>query len=396
MLTEAMTLSISQNIPFTGGVLSFSSSLNRVDQFDPTRNFTYNSAPFGITYSQSLTGVNWIKWDKKLSPLYFEEAKRSYLHNMEAVRTTSIAWFFNLMTAQQNLLMARENLSNADTLYKIAQKKFSKGSIGKEVLMQMKFSRLNAESEVDQQIIAVKANENGFRSFVGIKDTDKIVLNVPVNVPRQLLNYDDVLEKVRKNHVTPVANERQLQQAEYNLATNIGNARPAANLYVSVGANQNAFNLGGAYKDIRDYQVISLGLGIPIEDWGLRKGNVQVAKANLEALKGRIAQSEIDLDQNVYLSVMRYNMMAKRFSIATESDSIAMERYESMKKRYIAGRISVTELNIAQVERNAARSNYIYAIREFWSYYFEIQRISLFDFRKNLPLEVDFNELVRE
>ncbi len=271
MLTETMTLSVSQNVALTGGVLSFSSSLNRVDQFDPVRNFTYNSAPFGITYSQSLTAVNWIKWDKKLSPLYFEEAKRNYLANMEYVRHMAITWFFTLMTSQQNLLMAKETKANADTLYEISQKKYSKGSITREELMQMKFSALNAEADLDQRAFNVKSHQSGFRSYLGIKDTNEIVLEIPFEVPQFLLGYEDVLKKVRKNNVTPVTNERQIKQAEYNLATSEGAARPAVNLYVSAGANQNAPDLVGAYTDIRSYQIFFIGIGNPNCRLGLAK-----------------------------------------------------------------------------------------------------------------------------
>jgi outer membrane protein TolC len=394
-LTESMQLSVNQNIALTGGVISFHTSLNRVDQFSPSRSTSYNSAPFGLTYWQSLTTTNWMKWDKKLSPMYFESAKRSYMHNMEAVRTTAIAWFFNLMTAQQNLLMARENLANTDTLYKITQKKFEIGAIGRDELMQMKLTLLNSENSVDQNIMNVEAMENGFRSYVGIKDQKKIQLIVPLNVPEVLLNYDEVLQAVKKNHIQTISNQTQLLQAERNLATEIGEARPDATLYISVGANQNAEELVDAYKNIRDYQVVSLGLKIPIADWGLRKGNVQMAKANLEALKGRVSQNETDLEHSVYLSVMRYNMMPKRMRVVAESDTIARSRYDASRERFLAGRITVTDLNIAQAEKNNARASFINAIREYWSYYYEIQRISLFDFIGRKEIDVDFNNLAR-
>jgi outer membrane protein len=394
-LTESVQLSVNQNIAFTGGVISFHSSLNRVDQFSPSRTQSYNSAPFGITYWQSLTAANWMKWDKKLSPMYFESAKRSYLHNMEAVRTTAIAWFFNLMSAQQHLLIARENHANTDTLYKITQKKFEIGAIGRDELMQMKLTLLNAENAVDQNIMNVEAMENGFRSYIGIKDQKKIQLVVPLNVPETLLSYDEVLLAVKKNHVQTISNQTQLLQAERNLATEVGASRPEATLYVSVGANQNAEGLVDAYKDIRDYQVVSVGLKVPIADWGLRKGNVQMAKANLEALKGRVSQNQTDLEQSVYLSVMRYNMMPKRMRVVAESDTIATSRYDASRERFLAGRITVTDLNIAQAEKNNARASFINAIREYWAYYYEIQRISLFDFIGRKEIDVDFNNLVR-
>ncbi len=394
-LTESAQLSVNQNVPFTGGVLSFHTSLNRVDQFSPSRTHSYNSAPFGITYWQSLTAANWMKWDRKLSPMYFESAKRSYMHNMEAVRTTTIAWFFNLMTAQQHLLIARENLANTDTLYKITQKKYEIGAIGSDELMQMKLTLLNAENAVDQNIMNVEAMENGFRSYIGIKDQKKIQLVVPLNVPKVLLNYENVLQEVKKNHIQTISNETQLLQAERNLATEIGAARPEATLYLSVGANQNAEQLADAYRNIRDYQVVSVGLKVPIADWGQRKGNVQMAKANLEALKGRVSQNQTDLEQSVYLSVMRYNMMPKRMRVVAESDTIATRRYDASRERFLAGRITVTDLNIAQAEKNSARASFINAIREYWVYYYEIQRISLFDFVRHEKLNVDFNELVR-
>jgi outer membrane protein TolC len=394
-LTESMQLSVSQNVALTGGILSFHTSLNRVDQFSPSRTHSYNSAPFGITYWQSLTTANWMKWDKLLAPMYFESAKRSYLHNMEAVRTRAISWFFNLMTAQQHLLMARENLANTDTLYKITQKKFDIGANGRDELMQMKLTQLNAENALDQNIMNVEANENGFRSYVGIKDQKKINLVVPLNVPEVLLDYEEVMQSVKDNHVQTISNETQLLQAEYNLATQVGLSRPAASLYISVGANQNAEALIDAYRDVRDYQVVSVGLTVPIADWGLRKGNVQMAKANLEALRGRVSQSQTDLEQSVYLSVMRYNMMPKRIRVAAESDTIASFRYDASRERFLAGRITVTDLNIAQAEKNAARAAFIHAIREYWAYYYEIQRISLYDYVGRKPVDVDFDELVR-
>ena len=394
-LTGSVQISVNQNIALTGGVISFHSSLNRVDQFSPSRTHSYNSAPFGITYWQSLTAANWMKWDKKLSPMYFESAKRWYLHNMEAVRTTAIAWFFNLMSAQQHLLIARENYANTDTLYKITQKKFEIGAIGKDELMQMKLTLLNAENAVDQNIMNVEAMENGFRSYIGIKDQKKIQLIVPLNVPEALLNYEEVLLAVKKNHVQTISNQTQLLQAERNLATEVGESRPEATLYLSVGANQNAEGLIDAYKDVRDYQVVSVGLKVPIADWGLRKGNVQMAKANLEALKGRVSQNQTDLEQSVYLSVMRYNMMPKRMRVVAESDTIASSRYDASRERFLAGRITVTDLNIAQAEKNNARASFINAIREYWAYYYEIQRISLFDFIGRREIEVNYNNLVK-
>lgn len=87
--------------------------------------------------------------------------------------------------------------------------------------------------------------------------------------------------------------------------------------------------------------------------------------------------------------------MPKRMRVVAESDTIATSRYDASRERFLAGRITVTDLNIAQAEKNNARASFINAIREYWSYYYEIQRISLFDFIERKEIDVDFNNLVR-
>jgi hypothetical protein len=44
---------------------------------------------------------------------------------------------------------------------------------------------------------------------------------------------------------------------------------------------------------------------------------------------------------------MRYNMMPKRIRVMAESDTIASNRYDASRDRFLAGRITVTDLNIA-------------------------------------------------
>ena len=41
-MTSALSLNLSQLVPFTGGTISLSSSLNRLDNFAPQRNKSYN------------------------------------------------------------------------------------------------------------------------------------------------------------------------------------------------------------------------------------------------------------------------------------------------------------------------------------------------------------------
>lgn len=55
-----------------------------------------------IGYRQSLFGYNSLKWDKRIEPVRYQEAKKSYVETLELVSANAINKFFALATAQSN------------------------------------------------------------------------------------------------------------------------------------------------------------------------------------------------------------------------------------------------------------------------------------------------------
>ena len=126
-----LTLSLDQNIALTGGKVSVFTQLNRLDQYAPERNITYNSQPINITYIQPLRAFNSLKWQKKTQPKEYEKAKRSYLETMEDITVTATSLFFNALLSQRNLERAQKNYQNTETLYRIAKERFELGKVTK-------------------------------------------------------------------------------------------------------------------------------------------------------------------------------------------------------------------------------------------------------------------------
>lgn len=103
-----------------GGTLSLESSLLRTDLLSD-RTFSWKSVPVNIGYSQSLFGYNNLKWRRRIEPVRYEEAQRSYLETMELVAARAVDKFFALAMAQSNYATACQNFAHADTLYRFAQ-----------------------------------------------------------------------------------------------------------------------------------------------------------------------------------------------------------------------------------------------------------------------------------
>jgi outer membrane protein TolC len=92
---------------------------------------------------------------------------------------------------------------------------------------------------------------------------------------------------------------------------------------------------------------------------------------------------------------MQFNLQDDQLRIATKADTVAQKRYSVTKQRFYIGKIDVLDLNIALGEKDAAKRNYLSAMQNYWSYYFNIRRLTLFDFEKMIPLEEDFESLIQ-
>ena len=114
-----LTFSLSQTIAATGATVFVNSQLQRFDDFDRDFNL-YNGLPIGIGIQQPLFAFNPLKWDKKTEPLRFEESKQAYIESLENIGLTAANRFFDFLIAQVNRQIAQSNLSNNDTIYKIA------------------------------------------------------------------------------------------------------------------------------------------------------------------------------------------------------------------------------------------------------------------------------------
>ena len=89
-----VTLKVNQNISLTGGSLFMKSTLNRLDEFQ-NKTTAYSSQPILIGYQQSLFGYNTLKWDKRIEPIRFREAKKQYAESLEIISATVCHHFFS-------------------------------------------------------------------------------------------------------------------------------------------------------------------------------------------------------------------------------------------------------------------------------------------------------------
>ena len=70
-----LVLSLQQNVGFTGGTISLQSDLTLENNLETDKR-NYITAPISIRFVQPLFRYNSLKWEKRISPLEYERAKR--------------------------------------------------------------------------------------------------------------------------------------------------------------------------------------------------------------------------------------------------------------------------------------------------------------------------------
>lgn len=388
-------LFINQNIPWTGGALSVNTNLQRLDILGENNKYTYKSNPVTISYQQSIFGYNALKWDKKIEPLRFEEAKKEYVETLELVSVRTITKFFNLARSQSNLQIAKTNFENADTLNTFAKGRYNIGTITENEMLQLEINRLTEESNMLNAQIEVDNYMEDLRSYLGITEAKNIETEINHAISDFQIDIQQALGKAFTYSPDIVGMERRKRESDSNIANARSQTGLKADIYAQVGLTQTNEKFKEAYNNPQNQQYIELRIRIPILDWGRGKGRVSVAKSNRDMVYAKVEQDRTNFELNIIKVVKQFNLQSNRVKVAVKTDYTADRRNNIARRLYILGRSTILDMNAAISERNIARQNYIDALFNYWQLYYTIRGITLYNFEKNILLTEDYESLIK-
>jgi len=375
-LSTDLSLSISQNVTLTGGTLFLRNSLQRLDEFEQ-RTHGYSSVPFSIGYQQNLFGHNSLRWARRTEPLRHSIAQKQYRETMELIASRASTYFFMLATAQTNLEIARQNYAVSDTLLRFARRRYERGSITENEMLQLEVgklteetNRLNAEAEVEDAMLTL-------RSYLGIKEEVPLTVVTDTLISDNVIDADEALALALQNNPDPEQLRLNVVESKSALSSAKANRGLKADLYLQFGLSQKGETLQEAYAQPLNQQYVSMTVSLPLLDWGRGKGQVRVAKSRLELTQTQSEQAMQDFRQNVQKMVRQYNLQAYRVKIAYRTRETALRRYDVARWLYLQGRTSLLELNTSTNEKDQAQRAFITALQTYWSLHYGLRSLTL-------------------
>ena len=393
LLNTDLTLNLSQNLSWTGGSFFLETSAQRMDLFSEHK-YSWQTSPIMIGYRQSLFGYNSLKWDRRIEPVRYQEAKKSYVETLELVSANAINKFFALATAQSDYDIASFNYANADTLYRYAQGRYNIGTITENEMLQLELNRLTEETNRMNALIEMDNCMQELRSYLGIHEDRELRVLVSPQIPDFSVNLNEALALAYENSPDIQTMERRKLESESAVAKARANAGLKADIYLRFGLTQTADKLPDAYRNLLDQQYVSIGISLPILDWGRGKGQVRVARSNRDLVYTQVEQSRTDFELNVRKLVKQFNLQTQRVRIAARTDETAQRRSEVARKLYLLGKSTTLDLNASISEKDSARRNYISALYNYWNLYYGLRSLTGYDFEKMIPITEDYELLL--
>ncbi|HEY0970860.1 MAG TPA: TolC family protein [Gemmatimonadales bacterium] len=383
---SVLTAGIVQPLPWTGGEVRFLSQLARVDEFGEQRTRSWQSTPFLVELQQGLFRPRTLRWSRMEQDAQLEVAERQYLEAREEIALATANAFFDLYAAQLSLDNAAANASVNDTLYTLNQGRYQVGKIGENDLLQSELALLRARAALDGARLERERTAAALRRLVGLPDGQPIAAAAPA--PPGEIVVDPALavaealrnsSQVQSSELQRVRADRAVVQARLDNGFN-------ADITASVGVNQTADEFDAAYASPLTRQRLTVGVEMPLMQWGAGRAAVGAARAERERVESTARASREELEESARFAALGLAQAQRVLAISAKADTVASRRFDVAKNRYVIGRIGIGELYIAQSEKDGALREYVQALRGYWAAYYRLRRITLYDFETKTEL----------
>jgi outer membrane protein len=380
-------LTVAQRLPFTGGVLSMTSALQRYQRTGGTQQtLSWSSTPVTFELQQPIMRANVLRWESREQDVLIDAAERQYLEAREAIAMRTSGVFFDLYVARRTRENAVKNAAQNDTLYTLNKGRFEVGKIGENDLLQSELALLRSRSQLDNATLDYERALAAFRLAINAPPGTAIEVVPPAAVPQIAADTTVAVAQALRNRAQITELELQAVRARRGIAEARLNNGMGATVNASIGFNQTASDVNLAYQDLLQAQRLRLFVSVPVIQWGTRSSEIQAARADQRRVEASSRATREEIAQEAYFAALGLSQAQRNLAVSAKADTVAAKRFEVAYNRYVIGRIGIDNLYIAQNEKDQAVTQYMQALKSYWAAYYRLRQVTLYDFESNAPI----------
>lgn len=386
-LFSTANLRLQQNVDFLGGYFYVDSDLKYYKSFGSNSLKQFTTVPLRLGYSQNLIGYNNFKWLKKIEPFAFHIAEKTLLYKLEQVAIEALTRYFTVALLAEEQKQAEEHFQNCDTLYKVGLKKKELGKITERNLYELHLEVSKARNKLMQAEMDLKIENSLLNKFLHFSEKDSIKIIVPSDeTPTLSIPLGKAIEYAKENSVEILSSEKNVLESRQKVEQQRISRYFDATINASVGLHQISEEFRDAYKNPLNEQVVSVGVSIPIANFGRRKAKHLQAVVSLENSMLSAEKTQENITNEITSLVLKLPIQRDIIHNTKETYNLSNILYEEVLAQYKVGRWDFNSLNNAIANRRNALINYYSALKDFWTTYYKIRSLTLYDFENDFPI----------
>lgn len=385
-VSSDLTATMSQTLPWTGGNFFVSSSLERLTVSGENSFETWSSTPITFGLRQPLFRLNQTGWDRREQPVRSELSERLYRESREEIALRTVGRFFDVYAARLGMENADGNVAINDTLYTLNKGRFQVGKIGENDLLQSELALLRARTSAQDARLAYERALSSLRIALHLPPGSRLEISRDPTVPIVAADTAVAVREALRNLSTVTDAElRQVQGDRAVKQASLDNGF-GATVNASYGFNATGPRASFAYRNLQEARGFTLSVDVPLMQWGARGESIEAAKADRDQSVG-LARVALDrVAQDAHFAVLTLEQASRSLALSAKADTVANRRFDVALKRYVVNNITVDVLYIAQSEKDAALSQFVSALRNYWGAYYGLRRATLYDFEVGRPI----------
>ncbi|MCU0374151.1 MAG: TolC family protein, partial [Chitinophagaceae bacterium] len=187
----------------------------------------------------------------------------------------------------------------------------------------------------------------------------------------------EALQALAKAHAPAI--QQTALQAEVqrrNAAQTKAELSPTLELFTTLGVAKNGEKLSDVYRQPFMEQQIRVGIGVPLVDWGRKKAAVQQAQHRIERAEAEAGLQADMIEHQVQQLYTQLHELQERLQAQRYLIDISEKRYRISTERYTAGAVLLTELVLAQRQKDQAIRDYLLSLQEYYGAWHTLNSIT--------------------
>ena len=315
-----------------------------------------------VTLSQLLFdfGKNWAAKDAaKFSAEALKEVLEAQKLDISQLVKTQ---YFTLLLSKRLVEVNTAALDRAQVNLRSAQGFFQVGTQPKSFVTRAEVDVANARVNVIRAQNAVNLARVALNAAMGI------AVNAPTEV-KDLLSYtqfpinrDELVAEALRNRPEYRQIKAQADAADATVRQTFRNFFPDIS---AVGSYGGTFRSPTRPDDLAEIWTLGLTLNWSLFDGGGKIARYKEAKANVEAARARVRDTELQVWQNVEQSYLNLGEAEERIGAAQKAVESAEENYQLARGRFDAGVANIIELTDAQLALTQSQSDQAQALSDY-------------------------------